>query len=248
MIFPIGDTQITGHYKPYVSYSLIVINILVFGLQMFTQGNLICQYATIPGHIVNGSGYLTLFTSMFLHGGYMHIIGNLVFLWIFGDNIEIRIGNWQFLVFYLLGGLISAWVHIYFNLPVADISDCCRPCSGMNCEGVDLACKGFIPSLGASGAISAVMGAYLVMFPKSKVKLLVIIFFRSFYVPAFLFLGFWFVQQLFSGVGETFSELAGTSSGTAWWAHIGGFVFGLVIGLYFKNRNFPTEPIDNNFV
>jgi membrane associated rhomboid family serine protease len=248
MIFPIGDTQVKGPYKPYVSYSLIALNIFIFILQMTTEGNLICEYSTIPGNILIGQDYFTLLSSMFLHGGYMHILGNMVFLWIFGDNIEIKIGNWQFLGFYLLGGLVSSWAHIYFNIPTGDLSDCCMPCSEINCADATAACKGYIPSLGASGAISAVMGAYLVMFPKSKVKLLVLIFFRSFYIPAFLFLGFWFVQQLFSGVGESFSELSGTTSGTAWWAHIGGFVFGLALGLYFKNRIKPMKSNDDLYV
>ncbi|HPK09933.1 MAG TPA: rhomboid family intramembrane serine protease [Saprospiraceae bacterium] len=236
MIFPIGDTQVSGPYKPIVSYSLIGINVLVFVMQLLTPGNLICEYSVIPAHILAGDSWWTLISSMFLHGSYMHLIGNMVFLWIFGDNIEVKIGNWQFLVFYFFGGLISSWAHIYFNIPNGDLSNCCIPCQNINC-GAEIvnACVGYVPSLGASGAISALMGAYLVMFPKSKIKLLVIIFFRSFYIPAILFLAFWFLQQLFFGMGEQFGT-SSESQGVAWWAHIGGFVYGLLMGFYFRKH------------
>ncbi len=246
MIFPIGDTQVTGPFKPIFSYGLIVVNVIIFILQLMTPGQLICEFAVIPGDIVRGDSYFTLFSSMFLHGGIMHLVGNMVFLWIFGDNIEVKIGNWQFLFFYLIGGLIGTWAHIVFNLPNSSIADCCMPCSEITCSGNIPGCQGFIPSLGASGAISAVMGAYLVMFPKSKVKMLVLIFFRSFYIPAFLFLGFWFIQQLYSGVGQAFANVSG--AGTAWWAHIGGFAFGILAGFYFKKRKLEKRTKSEYFV
>lgn len=211
MIFPIGDTQVEGGYKPYVSYTFIVINILVFLYEAILGpeiNNFILTYGSIPVEITSGEDYFTLFTSMFLHGGWMHLIGNMLFLWVFADNIEAKIGSTRFLLFYLIGGLAASLAHI--------ITD---PSSQ-------------IPSVGASGAIAAVMGAYLVMFPKSKIKMLVIVFFRSFEIPAFLFLGFWIGQQLISGFGSLAE--AGDTGGVAWWAHIGGFVVGLVAGFYFK--------------
>jgi len=236
MIFPIGDTNVKGGYKPFFSYSLIAINIIIFLLQVSTTGNLVCEFATIPYEVSEGRRLFTLFTSMFLHGGWMHLIGNMVFLWIFADNIEAVIGNRNFILFYVLGGLFSAVAHIMIELYTgsgASLAACCMPCSsGDACAGAEAICAGSIPSLGASGAISAVMGSYIVMFPKSRIK--VLFFIMTFEVAAIYFLGFWFAEQLFSGVGSI-GPLAGSGGGVAWWAHIGGFVFGLVFG--FLNRD-----------
>ncbi len=212
MFFPIGDTQIKGGYKPVITYAFLAINIVVF-VYSFSLGSginsFITMYGTIPSEITSGVDYYTLLTSIFLHGGWMHLIGNMLFLWVFADNIEATIGSPKFLVFYILGGLAANGAHIYFNL-------------GSN-----------IPCVGASGAIAAVLGAYLVMFPKSKVKVLVLILFRNFKIPAIAFLGLWFIQQLISGVGSI-SETTETS-GVAWWAHIGGFVFGILAGWWFRD-------------
>ncbi len=178
-------------------------------LQSLNQLNgFINEYGAIPDHIVNGDDYYSLFTNMFLHAGWMHLIGNMVFLWIFADNIEASIGNIKFLLFYLGGGIAASIIHVALN-------------SHSN-----------IPSVGASGAISAVMGTYLIMFPASRVKVLVMYYFRSFYIPAIIFLGIWIAMQLFNG----FSSLGGdqNTGGVAHWAHIGGFAFGLVYGLYAK--------------
>ncbi len=228
MIFPIGDTQVRGGYKPYVSYTFIVINVLVF-LYEYNLGTMANQfintYGTIPQEITNGQDYFTLFTSMFLHGGWMHLIGNMLFLWVFADNIEAKIGSSRFLLFYLIGGLAASLAHVGFNL------------------------ESTIPSVGASGAIAAVMGAYLVMFPKSKIKMLVIILFRSFHIPAFLFLGLWIGQQLLAGFGSL-AETKDTP-GVAWWAHIGGFAAGLIAGFYFKkamDRWHPNAAIPKDYV
>ncbi len=227
MFFPIGDTQVQGGYKPYVAYTFLGLNILIF-LYEFSLGAGINQflttYGTIPSEITSGQDYYTLITSIFLHGGWMHLIGNMLFLWVFGDNIEATIGSVKFFFFYLFGGLAASAAHIMFNL-------------GSN-----------IPSVGASGAIAAILGAYLVMFPKSKVKILVLIIFRKYQIPALAFLGLWFGQQLLSGLGEI-SKTADTS-GVAWWAHIGGFVFGVTCGFLFKgmirsdNRNYIPVPKD----
>lgn len=215
MIFPIGDDNIEGGFKPLVAYSLLVFNGLIFFYELtLTPPYLeafLNHYGSIPIEIVAGDDLFTLLTSMFLHGGWMHVIGNMLFLWIFADNIEAVIGNLHFLIFYIAGGLFASATHILFNLE-----------SG-------------IPSIGASGAISAVMGAYLIMFPKSRIKVLFILIFSTFTLSAFTFLIIWFIQQLFSGIGALSLGMA-QNSGVAWWAHIGGFVFGLVLGLFFKRR------------
>ncbi len=217
MIFPIGDTQVKGGSFPFFCYAFLAINVLIFFYEfnlMLTSEELyqefILSYGSIPQEIIRGQDLITLFTSMFLHGGWMHLIGNMIFLWVFGDNIEAVIGNFKFALFYLLGGLAASLAHVAFNL------------------------QSEVPAVGASGAISAILGAYLVMFPNSRIKVMVLIFFRSFYVSAFLFLGIWILQQLISGMGSL--SAAADSGGVAWWAHIGGFVFGLIGGFLFKSR------------
>lgn len=210
MIFPVGDDQVQGGAKPIFTYLFLVMNIVVFLYQfMLGQANngFVMEYGSIPLEIMSGQDYFTLFTSMFLHGGWMHLIMNMLFLWVFADNIEATIGNVPFVVFYIVGGLAASFAHILFN-------------TGSS-----------IPCIGASGAISAVLGAYLVMFPKSKVKVLVIYFFNTIHISAIWFLGFWFAQQFFS-VFTTSS----TGGGVAWWAHIGGFVFGAGVGWLLRNR------------
>lgn len=239
MIFPIGDDQVKGGAFPIFSYAFIGLNIIAFLFQLSFPNALVCEFGCIPNQIVGGEDYLTLFTSMFMHGGWMHLIGNMLFLWVFADNIEATVGNIPFLGFYILGGLAASFAHIYFNYngEAGDLLNCCNVCGngGIRCTEGIRACSGSIPSVGASGAISAVLGAYLVMFPHSKVKVLVVYFFRSFNVPALYFLGFWIVQQLISGFMSLGPETAQTD-GVAWWAHIGGFVFGLVAGFFARDK------------
>lgn len=213
MIFPIGDDNIEGGHKPIVAYSLLTINVLLFLYQVFivstSLDSFLTHYGIIPAEIMAGEDFFTFGTSIFLHAGIFHLLGNMMFLWIFGDNIEAIIGSAAFLAYYIVGGLLASVVHILID-----------PSSTL-------------PTVGASGAISALMGTYLVMFPKSRIKMLVI--FWKFYIPAFLFLGFWFVQQLMSGLGSI--GLGGEEAGgVAWWAHIGGFVYGIAIGFLFKKR------------
>lgn len=211
MLFPIGDDQVKGGYYPLFSYSIIVLNVAIFLFESTMQPaqlqSFIFEYGSIPAETTQGQDLITLLTSMFLHGGWMHLIGNMLFLWVFADNIEATIGNFRFLIFYLLGGLSAHAAHIYFN---------------WNSE---------VPTVGASGAISAVLGAYLVMFPASRVKVLFIIF--TFRVPAILFLGFWIWQQWLNGTASLHVTTA-ESAGVAWWAHIGGFAFGVLAGLYYR--------------
>jgi membrane associated rhomboid family serine protease len=204
MFFPIGDDQVHQGHKPYFAYGFIVLNVLIYVAQHFLGIPGVMEYGCIPADIEAGHNYHTLITSTFLHGSWMHLIGNMLYMWIFADNIEASIGNGPFAVFYLLGGLAAGACHIYFN-------------SGSP-----------IPAVGASGALSAVMGAYIVMFPKSNIRGYLVFFRLS--VPAFLFLGFWFFQQSQSG----YASLGDTSGGIAWWAHIGGFVFGVLCGFLFR--------------
>ncbi|MEM9820872.1 MAG: rhomboid family intramembrane serine protease [Bacteroidota bacterium] len=236
MIFPIGDDQVEGGHFPLFSYAFIGINVLAFLYQLSFPDALVCQYGSIPNNILAGKDYLTLFTSMFMHGGWMHLIGNMLFLWVFADNIEATVGSVPFLVFYFLGGIAASAAHIYFSVSTgADLTACCHICNTVSpCTTADAICPGSIPTVGASGAISAVLGAYLVMFPKSKVRVLVVYFFRSFHVPALWFLGFWIIQQLFSGFA-TLGPEAAASSGVAWWAHIGGFFFGVIAGFFARS-------------
>ncbi len=214
MIFPIGDDQVQGGDRPLFSYSLIAANIIVFAA-MFMMippegfNAFYMTYGSIPQEISHGQDWWTLGSSMFLHGGMMHLIGNMLFLWVFADNIEATIGPWRFLLFYLLGGIIAGVAHTFFNP------------------------ESIVPAVGASGAISAVLGAYLVMFPSSRIKVLIVIFFTSASIPAFLFLGIWIIQQTISGVGAI-STVDLDTGGVAWWAHIGGFGFGFLSGFYFR--------------
>lgn len=210
MIFPIGDDQVKGGHFPVFSYSFIGLNILIYIFQLtLSIPELLTfheNFGSIPFEITRGDDLFTLGTSMFLHGDTMHLVGNMLFLWVFADNIEATIGNLRFLLFYALGGLAAVASHIFFNW------------------------DSLVPMIGASGAISAVMGAYLVMFPKSRIRLLFIIF--PFRVTAWIFLGIWIWQQWTYGTSSLMD--GGAAGGVAWWAHIGGFAFGLAAGFFFR--------------
>ncbi len=211
MLLPIGDDQIKGGHYPTFSYGFILLNIAVFVYEylLFPESAyyITMNYGAIPSEIVQGQDLHTLITSIFLHGGAMHLIGNMLFLWIFADNIEATIGSRRFLIFYFLGGLAAHAGHIYFNM------------------------YSNIPLVGASGAIAAVMGAYLVMYPQSRVKVLFLVF--PFRVPAFIFLGIWIAMQWIDGIGEL--QISEQTGGVAYWAHIGGFIFGVLGGFYYRS-------------
>lgn len=213
MIFPIGDDNVKGGVKPIFSYLFIALNVLVFVVTWADPDYFTKLYAANPCNILAGKSFHTLITSMFMHGGILHLLGNMLFLWIFADNIESTVGHLRFILFYFIGGVIAVYAHIFIG-------------AGTGC----------IPLVGASGAIAAVMGAYLVMFPKSRIKMLFLI--KIFRIPAFVFLGLWIGQQLLSG----FSSLPGLKDmeggSVAFWAHIGGFIFGVIAGFYFK-KNYP---------
>lgn len=211
MIFPIGDDNIKGGHFPLFSYGFILLNALAFIWQHMQADayGILYTFGAIPAEIVHGQDLYTLATSLFLHGGLAHFLGNMLFLWIFADNIEATIGNGRFLLFYFVAGLIAHAGHIFFNL------------------------YSEVPTIGASGAISGIMGAYMVMFPTSRIRVLFFIF--PFYLPAILFLGFWIYFQFQSGLGEL-QNTSGDGGGVAYWAHIGGFVFGVVMGFIYRAR------------
>jgi len=212
-MIPLKDINPTKHF-PFVNILLIVTNVLVFLYQLTLPPRALNVFmlanATVPsripaflaGHVPASVALEPLFTSMFLHGGWMHLLGNMLFLYIFGDNIEDVFGHFGYLVFYILCGLGSGLFHVLFNLHSS------------------------IPALGASGAISGVMGAYAVYFPRHQILTFFFIFLIP--VPAFLILGYWFVLQFLAGVNGLGMA---TSGGVAWWAHIGGFLMGAFIAL-----------------
>ena len=203
-MFPIRDTQ-PSYSKPVVTVMLIVINILVFlyefSLDDYTRNAFITLYGLVPDHFQIAS----VLTSMFLHGGWMHVLGNMWFLWIFGDNIEDILGHGKYLAFYLLCGLAAAMTQVVFSW------------------------YSRVPMVGASGAIAGVMGAYMVKFPQSRIRTAVFFVFVIFTdIPAWVMLIYWFGIQLFSGVGSI-GDTQASQGGTAFFAHIGGFVAGIVL-------------------
>ena len=212
-MIPIRDTIPSRNY-PIVNTTIIVINVIVYFIELAQGPNLdrfVYIYGLVPArysipqiasYFTFGQQALSLVTFMFLHGGFWHILGNMWFLFIFGDNVEDRLGPFRYLVFYLLCGLVSGLSQLIFNF------------------------HSNVPTIGASGAIAGVMGAYLILHPHSKILTLIPIIFIPWFIeiPAFFFLGFWFVLQFLSAAGSH-----GNISGIAWWAHIGGFVFGIVL-------------------
>ncbi len=223
MVLPLGDDDADRQSTPIVNYVLIAINILVF---IFLQGlgtNERFTYAlsTIPFEIVTGrdvlvptpvSVYITPITSMFLHGGIAHIAGNMLFLWIFGDNIEDRLGHIRYLVFYLVCGVLASLAHVFATAAFAGDQQ-----------------SMMIPSLGASGAISGVLGGYILLYPSRRVRVILFNFLTQ--VPAYVAIGIWFLFQLVSGLGML--GQGSQQGGVAYAAHIGGFIAGLVLIKFF---------------
>lgn len=218
-MFPIGDEN-RSQRRAIVNYALLISNIAVFFLfwldteTAFYQA--ILSYGMIPEYILRGERLWTLLTSIFMHADPIHLIGNMLYLWVFGDNIEDTLGPVRYLLFYLIGGLAANFAHIASLLAAL-------PTYGY--VGFD------IPSIGASGAISAVLGGYLILFPKARIRTLIMrLFVYVVNIPAMYYLGFWFLYQLLLGV----ITLTGVSSGVAFWAHIGGFVFGMALVRAFR--------------
>jgi len=207
-MFPIGDDNTSRRTVPLVTYALVALNVLFFFVELSGGDAFIKRWAFVPSRfLANPFGnLLTLFTSMFMHAGWVHLGGNMLYLWIFGDNVEDRFGHIKFTIFYLLCGLAATFAQLAFSL-------------GSN-----------VPNLGASGAIAGVLGAYILLFPKGKVKVLqgqqVI------QVPALIAIGMWIVLQFFSGIGSI-ADTAQTG-GVAYMAHIGGFLSGFVLTFLFR--------------
>ena len=204
-MLPIRDHNPSGRL-PFVTYMLMAANIGIFLCyagafsDIPTINHIYLTWGMIPERISAGEGYFTLFSSMFLHGGWMHLAGNMLFLWIFGDNIEDEMGHLPYLGFYLLTGIAAGLIH-YISAPLSGV-----------------------PTLGASGAIAGVMGGYLLLYPKAKVDILLIliVFFRIFPIPAWIVLMIWFAMQFLGGIGSN-----PETGGVAYWAHAGGFIAGL---------------------
>ena len=231
-MIPIRDT-IRSRTTPIVTIGLIAVNAFVF-FQELGYGphvdRLIEAFGFIPARFVGWTQlggdpldpwrFIPLITSMFLHGGWAHIAGNMLYLWVFGDNVEDTFGHFRFLLFYVICGVIAALTLAFFS-----------PDST-------------VPTVGASGAIAGVLGAYFVMFPRSRVVTLVPIFFIPWFIeiPALAYLGFWFVLQLLNGSLELTST-SGIASGVAWWAHTGGFVAGILLSIPFRRHPKSRSPV-----
>ncbi len=242
MLFPLGDDNRDRHITPVINYFLIILNIFVFiyWQQFGNDINFTFAYSTVPAEILSGRDivttakivqdpvtgdavkipglgptpipvYLTLLTSMFMHGGIAHIAGNMLFLWIFGDNLENAMGHKRYLFFYLLCGVLAGLSHVFVAAYLNQST--------------------MVPSLGASGAISGVLGGYILLFPRRGVH--VWVFLGTMTLPAFIVVGLWFVFQLINGMGMLGGEEAG---GIAYGAHIGGFVAGLILVKFFVQK------------
>jgi len=247
MLFPLGDDNRDRHITPVINYFLIILNIFVFVYwqQFGNDINFTFAYSTVPAEILSGrdiittaktvedpvSGdavtipglgptpipvYLTLLTSMFMHGGIAHIAGNMLFLWIFGDNLENAMGHKRYLFFYLLCGVLAGLSHVFVAAYLNQST--------------------LVPSLGASGAISGVLGGYILLFPRRAVHVWVLL--GTMTLPAFIVVGLWFVFQLINGMGMLGGEEAG---GIAYGAHIGGFIAGLLLVKLFGQKQAVVE-------
>jgi membrane associated rhomboid family serine protease len=251
MVFPLYDDNSDRQSTPFVNYAIIALNIFVFVvLQQLGNNPFTYAFSTVPYEILHntdvvtparqvldpitgtrltipglgptpGSVYLTLFTSMFMHGGIAHIAGNMLFLWIFGDNIEDRLGHVKYVIFYLLCGVIASLSHVFATGVFATDESSL-----------------LVPSLGASGAISGVLGGYILLHPKRRVTVILFRFLTD--VPAYVAIGIWFAFQLISGLGM----LGGGSQqgGVAYAAHIGGFIAGLVLIKFFDTGRTARAP------
>jgi len=212
MFFPYKDDNPRVLF-PFVTFGIITLNVLIFIGQFWISGNdpaigksLVYMYGFVPAEF----NPLTIFTSMFMHGGFAHIIGNMWFLYIFGDNVESILGHVKYFMFYLACGIGAALAQ-FFVEPASQV-----------------------PMIGASGAVAGVLGAYMIRFPKARVHVLavIIIFITTFVVPAQIVLGLWFLMQLSGGLGSLGVD---TTGGVAWFAHIGGFIIGVTSLKYFQN-------------
>jgi membrane associated rhomboid family serine protease len=229
-MFPIRDT-IRSHTFPIVNWLIIAANAIVFFFELTltpaTLERLFYTFGMTPANVnpLFPVTFIPFFTHMFLHGGWLHFLSNMWTLYIFGDNVEDRMGSGRFLFFYLFGGLAAGGLQ-YLVAP-----------------------NSLVPAIGASGAIAAVLGAYLLFYPRAQVITLIPVFIFPWFVniPALIYIGFWFVTQLFSGVLALSTASGAAAGGVAWWAHVGGFLFGLLMAYPFAGfrrtapRSYPDE-------
>ena len=215
-MLPLGDDNSARTSVPLVTYMLVVVNVLVFFMELSGGQPFIERWAFVPRRFLAhpGGDAVTILTSMFMHGGWAHLLGNMLYLWIFGDNVEDRFGPSRFLIFYLVCGVAATFAQMAFNMTSS------------------------IPNLGASGAIAGVLGAYLLLFPKGRVNVLMGRGVVA--MPALIVIGFWIVLQFISGVGSI-AHTADTG-GVAYMAHIGGFLAGLVLTVVLRGNRLAQAP------
>ncbi len=229
-MFPIRD-DIPHRKLPIINYSLILVNFIFFFYELGLGQNLklfIFQYGVVPQrfllylnssyHISLSFLFISIIISMFLHAGWLHILGNMWFLFIFGDNVEDMLGHFRYLIFYLSCGIAASFLHIIFNA------------------------NSPIPSIGASGAIAGVLGAYMIFYPHAKILTLlpIFIFFEIIELPALLWIGLWILIQIVFGL----FSIGSTGGGIAWWAHIGGFSAGIIYATFFLKKKFERKEIN----
>jgi membrane associated rhomboid family serine protease len=216
-MFPIGDDNTGRRIVPVVTYVLIAINVVVFLLELQNGDPFIQNWAFVPARFSQEptADLTTVFTAMFMHGSWLHLGGNMLYLWIFGDNVEDRFGHLKFLLFYLAAGIAATFAQ-YAAMPGSTV-----------------------PNVGASGAIAGVLGAYILMFPQARVN--VLLGRQVVAMPALIVLGFWIVLQLFSGVGQIAYTDADVG-GVAYMAHVGGFVAGFLMAFVFRGRGGGSGP------
>lgn len=229
-MIPYSDPSEPNRIFPFVNIGLIVVNFIVFFYELSlgaqstgTLNTFIVDYGVVPceytAHCVAPAGapnpfWLSLFSSMFMHGGWLHILGNMLYLWVFGDNIENSMGHFRYLIFYLVCGL------------------------GANALEIATAVGSHTPGLGASGAIAGILGAYLMLYPRARIGTLIpiTIILLPVRLPAWVLIGFWFILQLVSGVAELSPKAGAATGGVAYWAHVGGFITGAVLIWFFRER------------
>jgi len=209
-VIPLSDASRRPRSWPVSTALIIVVNVVVFFEELVGGDAFVARWAAVPAAITSGHHWITIFTAMFMHGGWMHIIGNMVFLWAFGPEMEDAMGHFRYVIFYLLGGLVAMLAQVA-GAPASTV-----------------------PTLGASGAIAAVMGAFIVTYPGDRIKSLlwIVIFVRVTFIPAALLIGIWFLIQLFNA-GAVANVQTG---GVAYLAHVGGFIFGAATARLWRRK------------
>jgi len=209
-LIPLSDASRRPVRMPIVTGAIVLVNVIVFILELTRGDAFVTQWSAVPAQITSGHNWITILTAMFMHGSWSHIIGNMIFLWAFGPEIEDAMGRGRYLIFYLIGGLVAMLAQIAGDL------------------------HSTVPNLGASGAIAAVMGAFIVTYPRDQIKslLFIFVFFRITFIPAALLIGFWFLIQLVHA-GAVAQVQTG---GVAYLAHVGGFIFGAATARLFESH------------